>query len=130
MARLGLDQGPPWPWHEPCRQDLRGQLAPSFAEPQRGERFKDRLAAVGGLERDRVQQQREVAADPRVVAGDQLPRTAIRRAGLDAIDQLGAKRVLIDSLTDVLFASGEEIRFREYMYSLIQRCSGQASVCS
>ena len=42
---------------------------------------------------------------------------------LDAIDRLGAKRVLIDSLTDVLFASGDEIRFREYMYSLIQRCS-------
>ena len=42
---------------------------------------------------------------------------------LDAIDQLGAKRVLIDSLTDVLFASGDELRFREYMYSLIQRCS-------
>jgi circadian clock protein KaiC len=42
---------------------------------------------------------------------------------LDAIDRLGAKRILIDSLTDVLFASGDEIRFREYMYSLIQRCS-------
>jgi circadian clock protein KaiC len=42
---------------------------------------------------------------------------------LDSIDRLGAKRVLIDSLTDVLFASGDEIRFREYMYSLIQRCS-------
>jgi circadian clock protein KaiC len=42
---------------------------------------------------------------------------------LDAIDRVGAKRVLIDSLTDVLFASGDEIRFREYMYSLIQRCS-------
>jgi circadian clock protein KaiC len=42
---------------------------------------------------------------------------------LDAITQLGAKRVLIDSLTDVLFACGDEIRFREYMYSLIQRCS-------
>ena len=42
---------------------------------------------------------------------------------LDAIDRLGAKRVLIDSLTDVLFASGDEIGFREYMYSLIQRCS-------
>ena len=39
------------------------------------------------------------------------------------IDRLGVKRVLIDSLTDVLFASGDEIRFREYMYSLIQRCS-------
>jgi circadian clock protein KaiC len=42
---------------------------------------------------------------------------------LDAVDQLGAKRVLIDSLTDVLFATGDELRFREYMYSLIQRCS-------
>lgn len=42
---------------------------------------------------------------------------------LDTIDRLGAKRVMIDSLTDVLFASGDEIRFREYMYSLIQRCS-------
>ncbi len=41
----------------------------------------------------------------------------------DAIEQSGAKRVLIDSLTDVLFASGDELRFREYMYSLIQRCS-------
>src|SRR6202021_4343430 len=42
---------------------------------------------------------------------------------LDAVERVGAKRVLIDSLTDVLFASGDEIRFREYMYSLIQRCS-------
>jgi circadian clock protein KaiC len=42
---------------------------------------------------------------------------------LDAIDRVGAKRVLIDSLTDVLFASGDEIQFREYMYSLMQRCS-------
>ncbi len=42
---------------------------------------------------------------------------------LGAVDELGAKRVLIDSLTDVLFASGDELRFREYMYSLIQRCS-------
>src|SRR6202021_3061337 len=42
---------------------------------------------------------------------------------LDAVERRGAKRILIDSLTDVLFASGDEIRFREYMYSLIQRCS-------
>jgi circadian clock protein KaiC len=42
---------------------------------------------------------------------------------LDGIDRLSAKRVLIDSLTDVLFASGDEVGFREYMYSLIQRCS-------
>ncbi|HEX4109350.1 MAG TPA: ATPase domain-containing protein [Solirubrobacteraceae bacterium] len=42
---------------------------------------------------------------------------------LGMIDRLGVKRVLIDSLTDLLFASREEIRFREYMYSLTQRCS-------
>jgi circadian clock protein KaiC len=42
---------------------------------------------------------------------------------LDAVERLGAKRILVDSLTDVLFASGDEVRFREYMYSLIQRCS-------
>ena len=42
---------------------------------------------------------------------------------LDIVDRLGVKRVLIDSLTDLLFASGDEVRFREYMYSLIQRCS-------
>ena len=42
---------------------------------------------------------------------------------LDTVDRIGVKRVLIDSLTDLLFASGDEVRFREYMYSLIQRCS-------
>jgi circadian clock protein KaiC len=42
---------------------------------------------------------------------------------LDTIESLGARRVLIDSLTDLLAASGEEVRFREYMYSLTQRCS-------
>jgi hypothetical protein len=30
------------------------QLAPSFAAVERGQRFKDRLAAVGGVELDRV----------------------------------------------------------------------------
>ena len=42
---------------------------------------------------------------------------------LDMVDRRGVKRVLIDSLTDLLLAAGDEIRFREYMYSLIQRCS-------
>lgn len=42
---------------------------------------------------------------------------------LDAIDQTGARRILIDSLTDLQFAAGDEIRFREFMYSLGQRCS-------
>lgn len=42
---------------------------------------------------------------------------------LDALDRTGAARVLIDSLADLRFAAGEDIRFREFMYSLTQRCS-------
>jgi circadian clock protein KaiC len=42
---------------------------------------------------------------------------------LDAIDRVGAQRVLIDSLVDLQFAAGDPVRFREYMYSLTQRCS-------
>jgi circadian clock protein KaiC len=44
---------------------------------------------------------------------------------LAAVERTGARRVLIDSLTDLQFASPDEIRFREYMYSLVQRCSRQ-----
>ncbi|MGO9752826.1 MAG: RAD55 family ATPase [Solirubrobacteraceae bacterium] len=44
---------------------------------------------------------------------------------LDTIDRVGAKRVLIDSLTDLLFAASEELRHREYLYSLTQRLSRQ-----
>ena len=42
---------------------------------------------------------------------------------LDAIDRNGARRVLIDSLGDLAFAAGDEVRSREYLYSLVQRCS-------
>jgi circadian clock protein KaiC len=42
---------------------------------------------------------------------------------LDTIERSGARRVLIDSLTDLQFAARDEIRFREFMYSLVQRCS-------
>jgi circadian clock protein KaiC len=42
---------------------------------------------------------------------------------LDRIDRTGARRVLIDSLSDLQFAARDEIRFREFMYSVIQRCS-------
>jgi circadian clock protein KaiC len=42
---------------------------------------------------------------------------------LDAIDRTGARRVLIDSLGDLAFAAGDEVRSREYLYSLVQRCS-------
>lgn len=36
------------------------------------------------------------------------------------INDTGAKRVLIDSLNNLQFASVDEVRFREYMYSLVQ----------
>jgi circadian clock protein KaiC len=42
---------------------------------------------------------------------------------LAAIERIGARRVLIDSLGDLAFAAGDEIRYREYLYSLVQRCS-------
>jgi circadian clock protein KaiC len=42
---------------------------------------------------------------------------------LDLAERLGARRVLIDSLADLQFAAGDDLRFREYMYSLTQRCS-------
>ena len=44
---------------------------------------------------------------------------------LEAVERIGARRVLIDSLTDLKLASPDEIRFREYMYSLVQRFSRQ-----
>ena len=44
---------------------------------------------------------------------------------LEAVERTGARRVLIDSLSDLKLASPDEIRFREYMYSLVQRLSRQ-----
>jgi circadian clock protein KaiC len=44
---------------------------------------------------------------------------------LAAVERTGARRVLIDSLSDIQFAAPDEIRFREYMYSLVQRFSRQ-----
>jgi circadian clock protein KaiC len=44
---------------------------------------------------------------------------------LAAVERTGARRVLIDSLTDLQLAAPDEIRFREYMYSLVQRLSRQ-----
>jgi circadian clock protein KaiC len=40
---------------------------------------------------------------------------------LETIERTGARRVLIDSLTDLQVASPDATRFREYMYSLVQR---------
>ena len=40
---------------------------------------------------------------------------------LDLIEQTGAKRIVIDSLPDVMIAAAEPVRFREWMFSLTQR---------
>lgn len=42
---------------------------------------------------------------------------------LDAIEASGANRVLIDSLGDLRAASPDPTRLREYVYSLLHRCS-------
>ena len=44
---------------------------------------------------------------------------------LGASTRTRSRRVLIDSLTDLQFAAPDEMRFREYMYSLVQRFSRQ-----
>jgi circadian clock protein KaiC len=44
---------------------------------------------------------------------------------LETVERTGARRVLIDSLTDLQLASVDSIRFREYMYSLVQRLARQ-----
>lgn len=42
---------------------------------------------------------------------------------LDLIDSTGAKRIVIDSLPDVMTTAGDPVRFREWMFSLVQRCT-------
>jgi circadian clock protein KaiC len=42
---------------------------------------------------------------------------------LDTVQRTNASRVAIDSLGDLSAASGDQIRFREYIYSLLQRCA-------
>lgn len=42
---------------------------------------------------------------------------------LERIDRGRVRRVLIDSLDDLGFTTNDEVRFREYMYSLVQRCA-------
>ena len=44
---------------------------------------------------------------------------------LETVERVGARRVLIDSLSDLQFAAPDPTRFREYMYSLSQRLSRQ-----
>lgn len=42
---------------------------------------------------------------------------------LDLVEAIGAKRVLIDSLSDLHYAATDPVRFREFIYSLTQRLS-------
>jgi circadian clock protein KaiC len=42
---------------------------------------------------------------------------------LDTMERTGATRVAIDSLGDLRASCGDELRFREYIYSLLQRCA-------
>jgi circadian clock protein KaiC len=42
---------------------------------------------------------------------------------LDLIEKTGTKRVVIDSLVDLMVTAGDNLRFREWMYSLVQRCA-------
>ena len=44
---------------------------------------------------------------------------------LDTVERVGARRVLIDSLSDLQSGAPDPIRFREYIYSLTQRLSRQ-----
>ena len=45
---------------------------------------------------------------------------------LDAVERTKARRVLIDSLTDLQFAAPDEMRFREFMYSLVRASLARA----
>jgi circadian clock protein KaiC len=44
---------------------------------------------------------------------------------LEVIERTRARRIFIDSLGDLRRAAVDELRFREYLYSLLQRCSQQ-----
>ncbi|MFF0341261.1 RAD55 family ATPase [Kribbella sp. NPDC004875] len=46
---------------------------------------------------------------------------------LDTIETTGASRVLLDSLADLQAAAPDQIRFREYLYSLLHRSSRQGT---
>ena len=48
---------------------------------------------------------------------------------LDTVERTKATRVVIDSLGDLLVASTDELRFREYMYSLLRRFSREGVAC-
>jgi circadian clock protein KaiC len=42
---------------------------------------------------------------------------------LDLVEKTGAKRIVVDSLPDLMVVAGDAVRFREWMFSLTQRCT-------
>jgi circadian clock protein KaiC len=42
---------------------------------------------------------------------------------LDCVLTVGARRLVIDSLNDLIIAAPDPIRLREFLYSLVQRCA-------
>ena len=42
---------------------------------------------------------------------------------LDQIQEVGARRLVIDSLNDLIVAAPDPMRLREFLYSLVQRCA-------
>jgi circadian clock protein KaiC len=42
---------------------------------------------------------------------------------LDLVEKTDAKRIVIDSLPDLMTTAGDAVRFREWMFSLVQRCT-------
>jgi circadian clock protein KaiC len=44
---------------------------------------------------------------------------------MQAVERTGARRVLVDSLADLRLAAPDEVRFREFIYSMVQRFSRQ-----
>jgi circadian clock protein KaiC len=43
----------------------------------------------------------------------------------ELVEATEARRIVIDSLGDLAIAASDEVRYREYMYSLVQRCARQ-----
>lgn len=89
-------------------------------------------AVIATLQENRSQLERTARSFSWILAGgiDVLYRSPVDiqidewiYALLASVDRLGARRVLIDSLADLAFASGDPTRFREFMYSLTQRFS-------
>ena len=44
---------------------------------------------------------------------------------MDAVERTKARRILIDSLADLRISAGDQIRFQEFIYSVLQRFSRQ-----